>query len=587
MEYIDFLKSKVVTSEDSGFDVSEKDIHPILFPHQRDIVRWAVKGGRRAIFAAFGLGKSIMQLEIMRLIQDREGGMCLIICPLGVKQEFQRDGHMIGVDNIQYVRTTQEAMDAQTPFLITNYERVRDGGIDPNIFTAVTLDEASVLRGYGTKTYQTFLDIFTSVKYRFVCTATPSPNKYKELIHYAGFLGVMDTGQALTRFFQRDSTQANNLTIYPHKEREFWLWMSTWAVFIQKPSDLGYSDEGYDLPDLKVIYHRLSVDHQSAGVDGWGNVKMFRESATSLSDAAKEKRDSMSDRMAKMQEIVEEAGPDRHWLIWHHLENERHAIEKALPEAQTVFGSQDLEEREDLIIGFSEGDCRILATKPEIAGSGCNFQRHCYSNISWGSTTSLTTSYRRSTGRTGFSSRTRSRLHIIHTESEDNVVSALKAKWERHIELGWKMGELIREYGLSKNIEKVLHRSIGVERKEWKGQTFTAVHNDCVDEVSRMADNSVDLIHSSIPFGTQYEYAESYNDFGHNDDNEAFFEQMDFLIPDLLRVLKLAGWLQSTSKTGSGLGMSQAWQCQQLTRSATIRSGLSANTDLLSLAGLR
>lgn len=538
MTYQDFLETKVVSQKDSGFEVAESDIHPALFPHQRDIVRWAVKGGRRAIFASFGLGKSLMQLEIMRQIHDREGGLCLIICPLGVKQEFQRDGKIIGMDHIEYVRTTDEALAAQTPFLITNYERVRDGGIDPNIFTCVCLDEASVLRGYGTKTYQTFLSIFPDVKYKFVATATPSPNKYKELIHYAGFLGVMDTGQALTRFFQRDSTQANNLTIYPHKEREFWLWMSTWSVFIQKPSDLGYSDDGYDLPDLKVIYHRLTVDHQSAGVDGWGNVKMFRDAAVSLSDAAKEKRDSLPDRMAKMREIVDEAGADRHWLIWHNLEAERYAIERSLPEVSTVFGSQDLEEREDLIIGFSEGKYRILATKPEIAGSGCNFQRFCYSNIFLGVNYQFNDFIQAIHRTHRFQQPNQVEVHIIHTESEDNIISALKAKWERHTALQEKMGELIREYGLSRNIEKELHRSIGVSRQEFKGKLFTCVHNDCVDELSRMADNSVDLIHSSIPFGTQYEYAESYNDFGHNDDNDGFFEQMDFLIPDLLRVLK-------------------------------------------------
>jgi SNF2 family DNA or RNA helicase len=131
--------------------------------------------------------------------------------------------------------------------MITNYERVRDGQIDVNQFIFATLDEASVLRSYGSKTYQEFLPLFSGVPFRYVFTATPSPNRYKELIHYAGFLGVMDTGQALTRFFKRDSKKANNLTLHPHKEKEFWLWVSTWAMFLTKPSDLGYSDEG-DLP---------------------------------------------------------------------------------------------------------------------------------------------------------------------------------------------------------------------------------------------------------------------------------------------------------------------------------------------------
>jgi len=238
------------------------------------------------------------------------------------------------------------------------------------------LDEASVLRSYGSKTYQDFLLKFKGVEFKFVCTATPSPNKYKELIHYGGYLEIMDTGQALTRFFQRDSTKANNLTLYPHKEKEFWLWMSTWALFITKPSDLGYDDKGYDLPPMKLRYHEVKVDHSTAGVDGDGQTKAFRDAALGLKDAAKEKRDSLDKRIDKMMEIVN-ADKESHYIIWHDLEAERHAIKKALPEATEVFGSQDLDIREQRIIDFSEGKFKYLATKPEISGQGCNFQYHC------------------------------------------------------------------------------------------------------------------------------------------------------------------------------------------------------------------
>lgn len=152
----------------------------------------------------------------------------------------------------RYVRTAAEASAAKGAILMTNYERVRDGDIDPVRFGAVALDEASSLRSFGSKTYQELLPLFKGIPFKLVSTATPSPNRYKELIHYAGFLEIMDTGQALTRFFQWDSTKANNLTLYPHKEDEFWLWVSSWALFISRPSDLGYDDSGYDLPPLDV-----------------------------------------------------------------------------------------------------------------------------------------------------------------------------------------------------------------------------------------------------------------------------------------------------------------------------------------------
>ena len=201
---------------------------------------WACKGGRRALFESFGLGKTVQELEWCRLVQEHEQAPVLIILPLGVRQEFSRDAvQLLGMDTPVYVRTMAEVKANPAKIYMTNYERVRDGDIDPRYFGGTALDEASVLRSYGSKTFQTFMDLFRGVKYKLVATATPSPNRYKELIHYAGYLEVMDTGQALTRFFQRDSTKANNLTLYPHKEEEFWLWVSSWALFLSSPDDLG------------------------------------------------------------------------------------------------------------------------------------------------------------------------------------------------------------------------------------------------------------------------------------------------------------------------------------------------------------
>src|SRR5690348_8500620 len=236
--YQEFLARKVKVAASAGFDVDASAIHPILKPHQRDAVRWACAGGR-ALFEAFGLGKSVQQLEVLRLCRAHAGGAALIVCPLGVRQEFKRDAAMLGIAT-RFIRTDAEVDVAFDGIHLTNYESVRDGRLDPNAFAAVSLDEASVLRSFGSKTYQTFLTLFDRVRYRFVATATPSPNRYKELIHYAGFLGVMDTGQALTRWFKRDSSKAGNLTLYPHKEAEFWLWVASWALFLQRPSDLGY-----------------------------------------------------------------------------------------------------------------------------------------------------------------------------------------------------------------------------------------------------------------------------------------------------------------------------------------------------------
>lgn len=540
MEYSDFLNSKILVSEMSGFDVSPDELHPSTKDHQRDSIIWGLKGGRRALFLQFGLGKTHIQIEMARLAHKKENARCLLICPLGVKQEFtQKDGPRLGVD-IEYVRTNAEVLASDNPILITNYERVRDGDIDVNQFYFVSLDEAAILRGYGTKTYQAFLQKFDKVKYRFVCTACPSPNRYKELIHYAGFLGIMDTGQALTRFFQRDSTQANNLTLYPHMEQEFWLWVSTWALFLTKPSDLGYSDEGYDLPKLNIQYHKIAIDHSKVqAYDSWGNQHLFRDSAMGLKEAAKEKRYTLIERLEKTKEIINGDDPEKHWIIWHHLEDERKAIEKEIPEAQSVFGSQDLEKRENLIIGFSNGNYRILATKPEIAGSGCNFQRFCsdaiFMGINYGFEDFIQAVHRIYR----FLQTKEVNIHIVYAESETSVLKTLQTKWENHDKLLDNMREIILKYGLNHSeIKESLSRSIGTNRKEVKGEYYTSVHNDCVEETKLMEADSVDLIHTSIPFSNHYEYTPSYNDFGHNSGDDAFFRQMDFLVPELHRILK-------------------------------------------------
>lgn len=538
MNYEAFLRTKIVTAPESGFQISEQELSPALKPHQKAAVLWALKGGRRALFESFGLGKTVQQLEWCRQVVRHEGGRALIVLPLGVKQEFARDAvELLHMEPPAYVRTMEEANAADGGILMTNYERVRDGDIVPGQFTATSLDEASVLRSFGSKTYQTFLDKFRGVKYKLVNTATPSPNKYKELIHYAGYLEVMDTGQALTRFFQRDSTKANNLTLYPHKEEEFWLWVSSWALVLTRPSDLGFDDEGYDLPPMEVRRHIVTEGYGKA-IDRDGQFKLQNDVAVSLSEEAREKRESIALRVEKMREIVE-SDPEAHFVLWHDLEAEREAILKALPGAVDIYGSMDYEERERRVIDFSEGKIRLFATKKSLSGSGCNFQRHCHRAIFVGIDYEFNDFIQAIHRIYRFLQDKPVIIDIICTDAEDTVYRALMAKWEQHNHLQEKMREIVQKYGLNRQAAAlVMARSIGVERVEVTGKNWTAVNNDCVEETARMGENSVDLIVTSIPFSNHYEYTPSYNDFGHNEDTGRFFDQMGYLTPNLLRVLK-------------------------------------------------
>ena len=546
MDYDEFLNRKFDFDKSCGFDVGPMAINPMLKPHQRDAVVWACKKGRAALFESFGLGKTFQQLEIARLVQRHTNGRFLQVIPLGVRGEFMRDAEKLDIP-VKFVRRIEEC--ERTGIYITNYETVRDGKLDPRKFDGASLDEAAVLRGFGgTKTFREFMKLFAGddrsgvlsqdVPFRFVATATPSPNEYIELLAYASFLGVMQVGEAKTRFFKRDATKADVLTIHPHKTQEFWIWCASWALFLQKPSDLGYDDEGYDLPYIEVHWHEIDTDHGNAGFEKYGQGMLLKNVALGVTQASREKRESLPARVAKMMEL-RSLDPGAHRLIWHDLEDERRAIEHAIPGIATVYGSQDLEKREKIIADFSDGSVAELAGKPVMMGSGCNFQRHCAWSIFLGIGFKFNDFIQAIHRIHRFLQTRRVRIDLIYTEAEREVRRVLETKWAQHKEMVQIMSALIKSYGLSQEaMIQSLRRGIGVQRIEASGEGWRAVNADCVEECRALPDESVHLILTSIPFSMQYEYTPSYNDFGHNATNEEFWTQMDFLTPNLLRILK-------------------------------------------------
>lgn len=535
--YRAFLRRKAVLAPTQGFAVLDEEVTDSQKPHQRVLTQWACAGGNRAIFALFGLGKTRIQLDIMRLcLLKTEATHALITAPLGVRREFFKDAEAMGIP-LRFIRSDAEI--AEPGIYLTNFESVREGKVTPARFGAATLDEASVLRGFGgSKTFREFMRLYDAVPHRYVATAVPDPNDHIELLAYAAFLGIMDVGQAKTRFFKRNSEKADELTLHPHKEREFWLWVASWAVFLQYPSQLGFSDEGYELPEMDVRWHEVPVDHAGSPVEGSGQHTMFRGQAKGVVEASREKRDTIPSRIAKVQEIID-TDPDDHFLIWHDLEAERHAIEKAIPDVVTVYGSQDLEGREAAVADFAEGRSERLATKPVMYGSGANFQYHCHREIFAGIGFKFNEFIQGIYRVNRFGQKHTVRIDIVYAESEREVRRDLLDKWAQHEETVRKMSEIIAEYGLNHaDMMKELARSIGVERVEVTGENYRLINNDAVEEAMAMPDASVQMVLTSIPFSTQYEYTPSYNDFGHTDSNEHFFEQMDFLIPELLRVLE-------------------------------------------------
>ncbi|OPY78268.1 MAG: DNA methylase [Syntrophorhabdus sp. PtaU1.Bin153] len=551
MEYQEFLRNKVVPTEQFGFDIDRSEVNPLLKPHQVDSVVWAVKGGRRALFQSFGLGKTFEQLEIVRITRNKAGGMGLIIMPLGVRGEFLRDAAKLGI-TVKFVRRIEDCEDPEGIYL-TNYETIRDGKMDPTRFTVCSLDEAGCLRGFGgTKTFREFMaklagDDHTGVrtegvKYRFVATATPSPNEFIEILAYAAYLDILDVSQGKTRFFKRDSTKADKLTIHKHKEKEFWLWVSSWALFLQKPSDLGYDDTGYDLPPLETVWHEVKTDHSTAGYERNGQGRLLANSAIGVSEAAREKRASLGNRILELRSIMAQ---DRmaydQIVIWVDLDAEQRAVEKELQEQgvsySSIYGSLDIDEKERRMNLWREGHTVALISKPVMLGAGVNLQqanRAVFFGISF-----KFYAFIQSVHRIHRFLQTRPcRIDLIYSEAERDVRKALERKWQQHNRMVEKMTEIVKEYGLSMSeLQNALKRSSGVERLEVEGKSYKLINNDSILETRTMKENSVGLILTSIPFSTQYEYSPSYADLGHTNNNEHFFEHMDYLTPELLRVL--------------------------------------------------
>jgi DNA modification methylase len=542
MEYNEFLKSKVVIAENYGYKVDVDGLNPMLKPHNKDVVLWALDGGRRAIFLNFGLHKTFTQLEIAKQTIDKTNKPFLIVCPLAVAGEFKRDRKKFNVPyEITYITDTDKIDSYEPQIFITNYERVRMGDIDASKFGGVSFDEASILRNLQTETTNYVIKHFQQVEYRFVATASPAPNDYIEILNYAVFLNVASRGHLLTRFFQRDSTKAGSLTLYPNKAKEFWQWVSTWAVFVSKPSDLGYSNEGYDLPPLKTIEYCVESSQEESYVNKFGELVMFRDTKGDFTEKAREKRESIKERCDKAFEIAIKC---KSAIIWHELESERIYLERLFKNhnAKSVYGSQSNKLKEDLLIGFSEGGFNYLITKKRIAGSGCNFQEYCHDQIfcslddkfnDW--IQAIHRSYR-------FGQKYPVNIHLVYTKEQHKTLQNLYRKWRQHNELQDEMISIIKEFGLNSQIIKSqMERQIFSNGRKLIYDNVTLYNNDTVivhQDKKEMPDNSVDLYLTSIPFGDHYEYSDNYNDFGHNHGNEKFFEQMDFLTPNMLRCLK-------------------------------------------------
>lgn len=536
-DYQAFLQAKRVTVPSVGFEVSADLINPKLFKFQRDIVRWALHLGRAAIFANVGLGKTLMQMEWARWVTQHTGRPVLILAPLAVAPQTIREGQKFDVQGYQVQQQSDVEIliirgDGEPASFITNYDSIHK--FDVSLFAGVVLDESSILKHYS-KTFFALVEMFKSTPYKLCCTATPAPNDFVEFGNHAMFLGIMHFKDMLARWFVGEGDIARKARLKHHAEADFWRWLTSWAVCISKPSDLGdeYDMPGYDLPALNVVEHRLAAPQ--ASIDrAWSKGQLLPDDSTSATQFHKVKRESLPQRVEKVQEIyalVPESDP---FITWCHTDYEADELLKAFPNAIEVRGSQTAKKKEDLLTAFSEGNERHIITKPSIAGMGLNWQ-HCNRATYVGVDFSFETTFQ-SMGRIYRYGQERDVfIDMIYAETEGNVLQILQSKQIAFQEMQAKMSAAMREHGLFRDEgTQTMFSSAGFDRVE--GQDWTFYLGDCIEVMAKLPDNSIDLTVTSIPFSNLYIYSDSEADVGNAADKDEFFEHMKFVIRELLRI---------------------------------------------------
>ena len=525
--YEDFIATKVPVTRAVGFEA--KNLNPGLFPFQHDLVRWALRLGRAALFEDCGLGKSFQQLEWARAVCEETQGRVLILAPLAVTAQTIAEGRRFGIE-ATYALDSSEVGAGIT---VTNYERL--DGFDPKAFEGVVLDESSILKSFMGKTKRALVEAFAETRFRLACTATPSPNDVMELGNHCEFLGVMDSHEMLTRWFINDTMAAGHYRLKGHAEADFWRWVATWAACVARPSDLldtvgkPYSDDGYELPGLEFVEHVVKGPIE-APADG----ELFGALTVNATTLHRQLRKTTPQRAARAAELVA-AEPGESWAVWCNTNDEADALQALIPEALEVRGSDSREEKERKLTAFSEGRARIIITKPSIAGFGLNWQhcaRHAYVGVSF-SFEDLYQALRRSFR---FGQPRPMKAHIIVSGAEAGVRAVVAKKQELHRRQQERMSAAMREVQLEHARER-LAASIGpgslrIER----GDGWELHLGDCVEAVRGLRADTMGLSVFSPPFSSLYTYSASLRDMGNCSDDAQFFEHFAFLIPELLRI---------------------------------------------------
>lgn len=516
--YADFLSRKAISDPPTGIDVPKSKLLPALYEFQRDLVWWALKRGRAALFCDCGLGKTPMQLEWARHIP----GKVLILAPLAVSLQTQREGDKFGIK----VGVARKQDDVREKITVTNYEMLDH--FDFAEFAGLVLDESSILKAHDGKTRNRILELSQQVPFRLACTATPAPNDYMELGNHAEYLGSMSRVEMLSMFFVHDGGETQKWRLKGHAQTDFWKWVCSWAVMIRKPSDLGYSDEGFTLPEL--IMHEVCVRVDDP-TDGF----LFPVEASTLHERIRARRDTIADRVADAVKIAN--GTDRPFLLWCGLNDESKQLASTVNGVIEVCGADPRDTKESRMLGFTAGVHRALVSKTSVAGFGMNWQ-HCADMAFVGLSDSYESFYQAVRRCYRYGQKRPVNVYVITAETEGAVVANIKRKEADAARMAEEMVAHMRDMNIEALHGATERQKTAYERDAVTGDGFTAHLADCVDLTAELADCSIDYTVYSPPFSSLYTYSNSDRDMGNCTGDEMFIEHYRFLVEQLYRITK-------------------------------------------------
>jgi DNA modification methylase len=514
--YDDYIKTKLKSADCTGFEPT-KPINPMLFDWQRLIVRWALKRGCAALFEECGLGKTGQQIEWADHVSDYTRKPVLILCPLAVAHQTVKEGDKFGT-KVTHVRENSDVVDGIN---ITNYDRLDH--FDCSKFGGVVLDESSILKSLNGKTRRTLTEEFAKTPFKLACTATPAPNDFTELGQHAEFLGVCTAAEMLATYFINDTFDTGTWRLKGHAVEPFWKWVASWAACVSKPSDLGFSDEGYDLPRVVVHDVVVKVDHRDDSGD-----ELFRNPHVSATQFHAEQRRTLTERVQATAEIVNASTEP--FIVWCESNEESEELKKSIPDAVEVRGGDSPEKKEDRLNSFSDGVSRVLVTKASIAGWGLNFQ-HCWQDIYVGMNHSFEKFYQAGKRIHRFGQKHEVHRYIVRADNENSVALAISRKTDQHNQ----MRELMK-FTRDNLMENTSFVSMNTDIVKAESENWTFYNGDCVRVAKTLDDNSIGFSVFSPPFADLFTYSNDIQDMGNCNGIDEFMVQFGYLIDELHRI---------------------------------------------------